>query len=162
MAVEQKSPRKAKDQQYQVVSLHDRILAFEDYVKQKEQMIAKLTDEWNETQTAIIFQAMEILGPDPLEVGEEGMPTSMNKTIARAVEKNNHSNQQHREVLSRIADIEGRVKELTQQTKGTIGKQQKVCGILLNLQSTSDAFPGHEVQAEESVECPDEWFARSS
>ena len=126
VAIVQQSPRKAEDQQYEIVSLHDRILDFENYVTEKQQLIGKLTNEWNETQMSIICLAIEILGVDALEVGEEGVPVSMEMAIMKAAAKSNNSIQQHEAVLAKIKDIEGRIKELTQQTKQTIAEQQEV------------------------------------
>ncbi|RMZ78705.1 hypothetical protein DV737_g3734, partial [Chaetothyriales sp. CBS 132003] len=112
------------DHEFEVVSLRDRVQAFEAYLRGKEQEIVRLMAAWNETQMDILCMAVEIVGRDKFNLLDE-IAQSMDQNVRQAIDKHKRSQQEHENELAKMASVEVRIKELTQQTKKIAKAQQK-------------------------------------
>ncbi|RMD41733.1 hypothetical protein DV735_g3408, partial [Chaetothyriales sp. CBS 134920] len=114
----------AADEEFEVVYLRNRVEAFEAYVQAKEQEIARLMAEWNDTQVEILCLAVEMVGRHRFKIVDE-IPRSMDQTVKQANDKYKHAQEEHENELARIVSVELKVKQLTQETKKRAKAQQK-------------------------------------
>lgn len=114
------------------VFLRDRMARFREMREDKERILCKLWDEWEDIQFELISLAIEVLGDEALGIpfGEEalkpGQKERLDNTCESAQQIHEHINVQHGNLEQDLTSFKEVMTQITDTTKKTVADTQQV------------------------------------
>lgn len=129
-------PKPGPKQQAQEVLLQDRITAFRKLREEKEKILCKLWEDWEDIQFRLIGLAAEVLGQDTLafaQVRDEDMKPGQREKLENALEAAQKifdaNGDPHDSLAQDLEVFEENVGQIASKTKSTVSELQQVCSL---------------------------------
>ncbi|KAL9106396.1 MAG: hypothetical protein Q9227_008597 [Pyrenula ochraceoflavens] len=112
-------------------TLGDRMVEFDKIVKRHQEGLQKLWDEWIGVQNSIIAVAVEVLGPQNVQIEDE-ITTELGQAIGLATSRHKVEKKKMSDLSDQSNILEQAIQEETQQTITTSEEIEKVKAPLLD------------------------------
>ncbi|KIW52453.1 hypothetical protein PV05_08088 [Exophiala xenobiotica] len=132
-------PKPGPKQQAQEVLLQDRITAFRKLREEKEKILCKLWEDWEDIQFRLIGLAAEVLGQDTLafaQVRDEDMKPGQREKLENALEAAQKifdaNGDPHDSLAQDLEAFEENVGQIASKTKSTVSELQQQYNVQKN------------------------------